>query len=67
MDYSVCLNSTCGPINCPGGGFSAKLWKNEVNCTGQEVSLIQCAKFWIADDNCTNSYIAASAECAGKV
>ena len=65
-DYSVCLDSTCGPINCPGGGFAAKLWRIDVNCGGQENRLIDCADHWIADNNCDNTYNAASVKCAGE-
>ena len=64
-DYSVCLNSTCGPIDC-AGSFSDQLWNNEVNCHGQERRLIDCASNWTPDNNCNNTYDAASVECAGK-
>ena len=65
-DYSACLSTTCNPFNCPGGGFPAKLWSNEVNCAGQESRLIDCADNWIADSNCNNTYNAASVKCAGE-
>ena len=65
--HSVCLSSTCGPIDCPGGNFSARLWRNNrINCTGQERRLIKCPSGkWIVDSNCDNTYNAASVKCAG--
>ena len=66
-DYSVCLSSTCGPINCPGGNFPARLWRiNRIDCTGQEQGLINCESgSWIADTTCDNTYNAASVKCKG--
>ena len=68
VDYSVCLNPPCGPINCPGGGYPGKLWRNEVHCTGQESSLIKCGPLetWMMSRSCDNKFTAASVNCAGK-
>ena len=66
-NYSVCLSSTCGPINCPGGTFPARLWRNDrIDCTGQENNLIACpSDSWIAESSCDSTYNAASVRCAG--
>ena len=67
-DYSVCLSSTCGPINCPGGNIQAKLWiNNRIDCTGQEMSLTNCpSSTWIPYDECNDTYNAASVKCSGS-
>ena len=66
-NYSMCLNSTCGPINCPPGNFPARLWKNNrIDCTGQETSLMSCpSDTWITYSECNDTYNAASVKCAG--
>lgn len=54
INHSVCFNSTCGPINCCGSGFPAKLCSN---CGGQVSCLIDYADNWIANDKCDGGYI----------
>ena len=66
-NYSVCLSSTCGPIDCPSGDIPPRLWiNNRIDCTGQETSLMNCpSNSWIAYSGCGSTYNATSVKCAG--
>ena len=66
VNYSVCSNSKCVPIDCPAARFF-KLWTNEVHCSGQEENLIDCAASWTPSHFCFGTYKAASVSCAGKI